>query len=245
VNRLRWSAALVVLVLMLSWAGAAQAQTPPSEQPADGRICSADEGLTTGSDEIEISTEKTGGHPTASASFTVNEGCQVQIVLASIDQRTDDVFDTDPPLPDSGEVPTTGPGDHTLTVDLPICTRFLVFLDVIRPGQGVVTRQALAQDQRAVDGEDTIVGAAEGGTDCPSSSTVPSASAPSSTVGSVSVPSTSAPSTQLAPVSTVVANELPFTGSNTLALLIAALVLLTGGGAILFAARLGGRDADR
>jgi hypothetical protein len=258
VKRLRWSAVLVGLVLMLSWAGAAQAetptdqttsgptegqvvtppppQTPPAAEPpaapaapAKARLCSPDEGLTSGVDEIKISTDTAGEHPTASASFTVREAASSASSSRASTRARVSCSTPDPSVPGSGEVPASGPGEHTLTVDLPYCSQFAVNLHALRP-----TRNAPAPapqvrgaapgpiSTQLVDQEDVVLGSAEADTTCPTSASAP-------------------PDAQPAPTATVAADELPFTGSSTVPLLIAALVLVAGGGALLYAARLRGR----
>jgi hypothetical protein len=258
VKRLRWSAVLVGLVLMLSWAGAAQAQTttdqtaggptegqvvtpPPDTPPAQEsqeRVCSPAEGLTTGVDQIEIKTDTAGAHPTASASFTVKEGCLVRIVLESVDENKSEVVDSDPPLPESGQIPTSGPGDHTLTVDLPSCSKFFVALDAVMPGQEPplrAQRGAAVLDTRRPRDEDVILGQATGTTkNCPTLAGAPPSDQPTTTT------TETADATETAP-----ADELPFTGSKAMPLLIAGLVLVTGGGAMLFGARVRGRHTSR
>jgi len=274
VKRLRWSAVLVGLVLMLSWAGAAQAQTttdqtasgptegqvvtpPPDTPPAQEsqeRMCSPAEGLTTGVDQIEITTDTAGAHPTASASFTVKEGCLVRIVLESVDENKSEVVDSDPPLPESGQIPTSGPGDHTLTVDLPSCSKFFVALDAVMPGQEPplgAQRGAAVLDTRRPRDEDVILGQATGTTtNCPTLAGAPPSDQPTATTTETADATETATAdatetTTAGATETTTADELPFTGSKAMPLLIAGLVLVTGGGAMLFGARVRGRHTSR
>ncbi|HEX8930066.1 MAG TPA: hypothetical protein VGA45_14205, partial [Actinomycetota bacterium] len=140
-KRLRWSAVLLGLVLATTWASAAQATgttttttvdqtttttapketTTTTEPGGNQEPCSASEGLASHS---AISVDKASAHPSASASFTVKEGCQVAVFLfagkGNGDENTE-LFDFAP----EGN-PLAGPGDHTLTVDLPSCSEFIV-----------------------------------------------------------------------------------------------------------------------
>jgi hypothetical protein len=244
VNRFRWSALLVSLVLALSWTSAAQATTTAT---GDEKVCSLEEGLTSFSEEV--STQTTGTHPTASASFSVKEGCRVGVILASFNQ-VGELIDSEPPLPESGEIPTSGPGDHAVTVDLPVCSPFVVLFIGAQPtpqggmplaGTVLSELHASVSAMRAgdepapePDQEQVFLGGTSGETECPTSS-----SSPSSTEPRPSTPSTTpAPGQVASPITTQPAEgALPFTGSNAMPMLVAALVLLTGGATILLAAR--------
>jgi hypothetical protein len=245
VKRFLWSAVLLGLALMLSWAGAAQATTSTgsttdsttttSEPPAsEVKDCTPEEGLASHS---KISTDADSAHPSASASFTVKDGCRVLVFLASFDLAgsadNPKLVDVAPAL---GENPVFESGDHSLKVKLPTCTHFGVLLAAEKPSTGDQAPQVqklLKADHAAAaamsDGkepapEPTLLEAIEGDTtDCPTSSSAPS--------------STEAPTTTAAP------GQLPFSGSNSLPILIAALVLLAGGGAALYATRIRSRHA--
>ena len=240
-KRFRWSAALVALAMMLSWASAAQATQPSDEggttttststttssttttttapQPAEPRFCDPAEGVVS---HTGISLDTASEHPSASASFTIKEGCQVLVALASfdLDSQSDEPFDIDPPL--DTENPFSGPGEHTLKVDLPTCAQFdVVFLAFPAPPEGEAPSADLKQFARAMASGDqqqsqepTVLDEKDGQTtNCPTTTTEG-------------------------------AGQLPFTGSNgSLPLLIAALVMLAGGAAALFAARVRGRRA--
>jgi hypothetical protein len=247
VKRFRWSAALVALAMMLSWASAAQA-TQPSDgggststtstststttsstssttttttapQPAELRFCDPAEGVVSHSG---ISLDTASEHPSASASFTIKEGCQVLVALASfdLDSQSEEPFDIDPPL--DTENPFSGPGEHTLKVDLPTCAQFdVVFVAFPAPPEGEAPSADLKQLARATASGDqqqsqepTVLDEKDGQTtNCPTTTTEG-------------------------------AGQLPFTGSNSsLPLLIAALVMLAGGAVALFAARVRGRRA--
>ena len=240
-KRFRLSAALVALALMLSWASAAQAQeasnpdetttstststtttttTTTEPQPAEPRFCDPAEGVVSHSG---ISLDTASAHPSASASFTIKEGCQVLVALASfnLDSQSDEPFDIDPPL--DTENPFSGPGEHTLKVDLPTCAQFdVVFVAFPAPPEGEAPSADLKKLARAMASgeqesqEPTVLDEKNGQTtNCPTTTTT-----------------------------TEGGGQLPFTGSSgSLPLLIAALVMMAGGAAALFAARVRGRRA--
>ena len=252
-KRFRWSAALVALVLMLSWAGAAQAQeatqptdgstatapvdtapetppdTPPETPPDDQeKICDPADGLLSHSSKISLDTAS--AHPSASASFKVKEGCRVVVFLVSVDENGE-VVDSDPSL-DSDD-PTSGAGEHTLKVDLPTCAQFFVFFDAFKAPKDseAPAPEELAQAQRA------SADAMSEDTPPPDPEVVPLAEAKGHT--------TLCPTTTTVQATTTTAGggQLPFTGSSSLPMLIAALVMVVGGLAALFAARIRGRQA--
>jgi hypothetical protein len=237
VKRFRWSAVLVALALMLSWASAAQATQPSDEggttttststststtttttapKPEEPRFCDPAEGVVS---HTGISLDTAGAHPSASASFTIKEGCRVLVALASFDlnSQSDEPFDIDPPL--STEDPFSGPGEHTLKVDLPPCTQFdVVFVAFPAPPEGEAPSADLKQLTRAMASADqqsqepTVLDEKDGQTtNCPT---------------------------------TTGGGQLPFTGSSgSLPLLIAALIMVIGGAAALVAGRVRGRRA--
>jgi hypothetical protein len=239
VKRFRWSAALVALALMLSWASTAQA-TQPSDgggttttstststtttttapKPEEPRFCDPAEGVVS---HTGISLDTASAHPSASASFTIKEGCRVLVALASfnLDSQSEEPFDIDPPL--TTEDPFSGPGEHTLTVDLPTCAQFdVVFVAFPAPEEGQAPSADLKQLARAMASGDqqsqepTVLDETQGKT-----TNCPPTSAPPTTTGG---------------------GQLPFTGSSgSLPLLIAALVMMAGGAVALFAARVRGR----
>ena len=244
-KRLRWSAVLLGLVLATTWASAAQAtgttttttveQTtttaPPEDtttttEPGGGqKPCSASEGLVSHS---AISVDKTSAHPSASASFTVKEGCQVVVFLfagkGNGDQNTE-LFDFAP----QGN-PLAGPGDHTLTVDLPDCSQFIVDFIAFPPpeiergaGAEVLSRARTDAARVMADGDqppddsllDEVIGET---TNCPTQTTNGEVAAPTTTVEGT--------------------GALPFTGTNAMPTLIAGLVLVAGGAAAVLGSRL-------
>jgi hypothetical protein len=250
VKRSRLSAALVALVLMLSWANAARATTPSAPSQGDEKVCSPDEGLTSFSEEI--STVTTGSHPTASASFTVKEGCLVGVALASFDEILRPVDQDPPPVPGSDQIPLSGPGDHTLTVDLPVCTHFIaVFVAAVpTPDGNMPTAAALVQRLRAAaravashqnqtEPAQILLAGTQGDTECPTTttSTTTTTTSPSSSTQPQATNSTQHTTTSVG------GGQLPFTGSGSLPLLIAALVMVIGGAASVLAARVRGRRA--
>lgn len=252
-KRFRWSAALVALALMLSWASAAWATTPSAPSPADEKVCSPDEGLTSFSEEILTVT--TGAHPTASASFTVKEGCLVGVALASFDELLRPVDQDPPPVPGSDEIPLSGPGDHTLTVDLPVCTHFIaVFVAAVpTPDGNMPTASALVQRLRAAaramashqnqtEPAQILLAGTQGDTECPETTTSTTTTTTTTSPSSSTQPQATS-STQLTTTSEG-GGQLPFTGSGSLPLLIAALVMVAGGAASVFAARIRGRKAQ-
>jgi hypothetical protein len=243
VKRFHWTAVLVALALMLVWAGAAQAQTtsnePVTDDPTSTTVAGGDEAFCTLTDGLaahsEISTDTTSAHPSASVSFTVSEGCRIGAALVSFDENRA-LFDIDP-KPDAAD-PTFGPGEHTLKVDLPSCAHFFaVFIAIqLTPDQPPALELEQAQhaakkltSQDTVSEPDVFSEQIEGDTkNCPTSTTAPT---------------TTAPAHEAVPTTTTVQSggQLPFTGSSTLPMLIAALVLIAGGAAVLLAAR--GRQA--
>ena len=240
-KRFRWSAALAGLLLVLSWAGTAPAASPtgqatngqtvtepstaPTQPPPGDELCDPDDGITSHS---EISTDTASAHPSASASFTVKEGCRVIVFLVSVDEDGE-LVDSDPAL--DSEDPISGPGEHTLKVDLPDCQQFFVFFDAFKlPKEGEPPApEDLLKAQRAT------AEAVSNGDEPPELEVVPLDRTEGDTTNCPT--SSSSPSTTQAPTTTAAPGQLPFTGSNSLPLLIAALVMLTVGGAALLAAR--------
>jgi hypothetical protein len=246
VKRSHWTAVLVALALMLVWAGAAQAQTTSNEPVTDDTtsttVAGGDEAFCTLTDGLaahsKISADTTSAHPSASVSFTVSEGCRIGAALASFDDNRA-LFDIDP-QPDAAD-PTFGPGEHTLKVDLPSCAHFFaVFIAIqLTPDQPPALELEQAQhaakkltSQDTVSEPDVFSEQIEGDTkNCPTT-TAPTTTAPTTTV----------PAHEAVPTTTVQSGgQLPFTGSSTLPMLIAALVLIAGGAAALLTAR--GRQA--
>ena len=247
-KRLRWSAVLLGLVLATTWASAAQATgttttttvdqtttttapketTTTTEPGGNQEPCSASEGLASHS---AISVDKASAHPSASASFTVKEGCQVAVFLfagkGNGDENTE-LFDFAP----EGN-PLAGPGDHTLTVDLPSCSEFIVDFIAFPPpeierggGAEVLSRartdaaQVMAEGDQPPDDSllDEVIGET---TNCPTQTTNGEVAAPTTTVEGT--------------------GALPFTGTNAMPMLIAGLVLVVGGAAAVLGSRLRGR----
>lgn len=246
-KRLRWSAVLLGLVLATTWASAAQATgttttttveqttttTAPEETttttvPGGGqKPCSASEGLVSHS---AISVDKTSAHPSASASFTVKEGCQVVVFLfagkGNGDENTE-FFDLAPE-----DDPVAGPGDHTLTVDLPSCSEFIVDFVAFPPpdvegGAQMLSRartdaaRVMAEGDQPPDDSllDEVI---DETTNCPTQTTNGEVAAPTTTI-------------------TEGAGALPFTGTNAMPMLIAGLLLVAGGAAAVLGSRLRGR----
>jgi hypothetical protein len=248
VKRLRWSAVLLGLVLATTWASAAQAtgtttttvvdqtttttapeDTTTTTEPGGGqKPCSASEGLASHS---AISVDKASAHPSASASFIVKEGCQVAVFLfagkGNGDENTE-LFDFAP----QGN-PLAGPGDHTLTVDLPSCSEFVVDFIAFPPpevergaGAEVLSRARTDAARVMVEGDqppddsllDEVI---DETTNCPTQTTNGEVAAPTTTVEGT--------------------GALPFTGTNAMPMLIAGLVLVAGGAAAVLGSRLRGR----
>jgi hypothetical protein len=213
-------------------------ETTTTTEPGGGdRPCSPDEGLESVGD---ISVQTAVAHPTASVDFTVAKGCIVQMALVSFTGLLDepgDFVDVDPPFDVD---PSFGPGDHTLTVDLPTCSSFSVFLlgfpvvespalqarslaspsfHVTKPVKGQAHALAATQDQEP---ELEVLVETEGETtNCPTQTT----------------------NHEVATTTTVAPGKLPFTGTNAMPILIAGLVLVAGGGAALAASRIRSRQA--
>jgi hypothetical protein len=197
----------------------------------------------------------TGAHPTASASFTVKEGCLVGVALASFDEILRPVDQDPPPVPGSDEIPLSGPGDHTLTVDLPVCTHFIaVFVAAVpTPDGNMPTASALVQRLRAAaravashqnqtEPAQILLAGTQGDTECPTTTTSMTTTTTTSPSSSTQPQATS--STQHTTTSGG-GGQLPFTGSSSsLPLLIAALIMVIGGAASVLAARGRGRRAQ-
>jgi hypothetical protein len=191
------------------------------EQP-----CSVAEGLTSHSN---ISVDDSSAHPSASATFTVKEGCQVIVFLVSGKITGDTIEEVD--FAPADAEPIFGPGDHTLTVRLPDCADFIVDFVGFKPepepsGQQALMSQARSEAvQTLSEGEpppedgllDEVTGTT---TNCPTQTT--SSNVPTTTSGE---------------------GQLPFTGTNALPLLIAGLVLVVGGAAAVLTSRMRSRQA--
>lgn len=216
-------------------------ETTTTTEPGGGdRPCSPDEGLESVSD---ISTQTAAAHPTASVDFTVAKGCIVQMALVSFTgllNEPGDFVDVDPEFEEDSFF---GPGDHTLTVDLPNCSSFSVFLfgfpvlespelqarslashsiQVAKPVKGQAHTLAATEEPEL----EVIVETDGKTTNCPTETTNAEVR-PTSTV-----------------VITVAPAKLPFTGTNALPILIAGLVLVAGGAAAVIASRMRGRQVQ-
>ena len=248
-KRLRWSVVLLGLVLAMGWASAAQATgstttttavdqtttttapqetTTTTEPGGNEKPCSASEGLASHS---AISVDDASDHPSASASFTVKEGCQVAVFLFSGKGNGDENTELFDFAPDGD--PLAGPGDHTLSVDLPSCSQFIVdfvaFAPESAPQDGAeMLSQAKTNAVRAM---------AEGDQPPPDDSLL------NEVVGETTNCPTQTTNGEVAPTTTEGAGQLPFTGTNALPMLIAGFVLVAGGGAAVIASRMRGRQA--
>lgn len=253
-KRLRWSAVLLGLVLAMSWAGAAQATsgqtsetTVPTTEPGSttttttepgggttttttepgGNLkpCSPDEGLTSVSG---ISVDDASAHPSASAQFTVKDGCQVVVFLVSGKVTGDviELFDLAP-----ADNPLFGPGDHSLTVRLPDCADFIVDLVAFNPESGPPGAQALMSRAKS-DAVRTLSAVAP---------------PPDPVLDEVQGTTTNCPTqtTNAKAVTTTVVSTggLPRTGTNAMPMLIAGLVLVAGGAVAVLASRRRSRPA--
>jgi LPXTG-motif cell wall-anchored protein len=202
-----------------------EATTTTTEPGGGEKPCSPSEGLAS---HTGISIDKTSDHPSASASFTVKEGCQVVVLLFSGkgngDENTE-FFDVAP----EGD-PTFGPGDHTLTVDLPDCSPFIVDFFAFSPEPPEA--QSLARASA-----DAAQGMAEGDQ--------PPADDPllDEVIGETTNCPTETSNAEVAP-STILtggAGSLPKTGSNVVPMLLGGLVLVAGGACALIASRMRSR----
>ncbi len=257
VKRLRWSAVPLGLVLAASWAGAAQATmststddtttttveattttvgaTTTTTAPEPGgseQPCSVADGLTSHS---AISVDDASAHPSASASFTVKDGCQVVVFLVSgkVTGDTIEEFDFAP----SDAPPLFGPGDHTLTVRLPDCSDFIVDFVGFKPEPEPVGAQALMASARSDAAQTLSEGEAPG--EEPGENPVLDEVTGTTTNCPEVVPTTIVEVTTPAPTH----EELPGTGTNAMPILIAGLVLVVGGAAAVLASRIRSRQA--
>lgn len=203
-----------------------EATTTTTEPGGGEKPCSPSEALTS---STKISIDKTSDHPSASASFTVKEGCQVVVFLFSGKGNGDEntqLFDFAP----EGD-PVAGPGEHTLTVDLPDCSQFIVDFvafpaELPEAGAQMLSRATAAAETMAAGEEppeepillDEQIGET---TNCPTE-----------TSNAEVVPSTTL---------TAVEGGLPKTGSNVLPMLLGGLVLVAGGACALIASRMRSR----
>jgi hypothetical protein len=128
--------------------------------------------------------------------------------------------------------PVAGPGDHTLTVDLPSCSEFIVdfvaFAPETAPQDGA---QMLSQAKT-----DAVRVMAEG--DQP-----PDDSLLDEMIGETTNCPTETTNGEVAPTTTGAPGKLPFTGTNAMPMLVAGLVLVAGGGTALAASRMRRRQA--
>jgi LPXTG-motif cell wall-anchored protein len=130
--------------------------------------------------------------------------------------------------------PVAGPGDHTLTVDLPNCSEFIVdFIAFpppeVEPGGGAEVLSRARTDAARVMAEgdqppddsllDEVIGET---TNCPTETTNAEVAAPTT-------------------ITTEGSGGLPRTGTNAMPMLIAGLVLVAGGAAAVLGSRLRGR----
>ena len=200
-----------------------EATTPTTEPGGGEKPCSPSEGLAS---HTKISVDKASDHPSASASFTVKEGCQVVVFLFSAkgngDENTE-LFDFAP----EGN-PAAGPGEHTLTVDLPDCSPFIVDFvgfpaELPEAGAQMLSQATAAAQTMAAGGEppeepsllDEQIGQT---TNCPNAEVVPTTT-----------------------LTAADGERLPKTGSNALPMLLGGLVLVAGGTSALIAARMRSR----
>jgi hypothetical protein len=249
VKRLRWGVVLLGLLLALGWTSAAQATgdtttttavdqatttttgpqetTTTTEPGGNEKPCTATEGLASHS---AISVDKTSDHPSASASFTVKEGCQVVVFLLSGKGNGDENTELFDFAPDGD--PVAGPGDHTLTVDLPNCSEFIVDFIAFSPAEAPLGVQSMSQART-----DAVRVLAEADQPPPDESLL------DEVVGETTNCPTQTTNHEVAPTTTVAPGKLPFTGTNAMPILIAGLVLVAGGAAALIASRMRGRQA--
>lgn len=247
-KRLRWGAVLLGLVLATSWAGAAQATTSTPvvdttattvgattttvgtttttvPEPVGNEPCSVADGLTSHS---AISVDDS-AHPSASASFTVKEGCEVVVFLVSgkVSGDTIEEFDFAP----ADAPPLFGPGDHTLTVRLPDCSDFIVDFVGFKPEPEPVGVQTLMSSARSDAAQ--MLGEGEGPAEDPilDEVTGTTTNCPTQTTNGEAVTTTSG------------SGQLPFTGTNAMPILIVGLVLVAGGAAAVLASRARSRQA--
>jgi hypothetical protein len=253
VKRLRWGAVLLGLLLATSWAGAAQADTTDTTvdttvdttattvgattttvgattttvpEPGGNEPCSVADGLASHS---AISVDDASAHPSASASFTVKEGCEVIVFLASgkVSGDTIEEFDFAP----SDAPPLFGPGDHTLTVRLPDCSDFIVDFVGFKPEPEPVSAQALMSSARSDAAQTLSEGEGPGEDPVLDEVTGTTTNCPTQTTNGEAVTTTSG------------SDQLPFTGTNAMPILIAGLVLVAGGAVAVLASRARSRQA--
>jgi hypothetical protein len=255
VKRLRFGAVLLGLVLAMGWASPAQAtgetttttsvdqtttttapqETTTTTEPGGGdQPCSPEEGLESVGD---ISAQTAAAHPTASVDFTVAKGCIVQMALVSFTgllNEPGDFVDVDPPFDVD---PSFGPGDHTLTVDLPTCSSFSVFLF----GFPVVESPAL-QARSLASQSSHISKPVKGQAHTLAATEEPELEVIAETDGHTTNCPTQTTNGEVRPTTTVAPGQLPFTGTNAMPILIAGLVLVAGGAAAVIASRMRGRQ---
>jgi hypothetical protein len=213
------------------------ATTTTTEPGGEEQPCSADDGVESFDG---ITAETAGENPTASVNFTIKEGCVVQLALVSFTGLLDEPGDVVDIAPQEEQDSFFGPGEHSLTVGLPTCSRF----SVVFFGFPVDESQAMSATQdrpfsftkpsaggvhALQEPELTVLDAIDGETtDCPTEST-----------NHEVAPTTIVEVTTTSPTG----NHLPFTGSNAMPILIAGLVLVAGGAAALITSRMRSRQA--
>ena len=201
--------------------------TTTTEPGGNLKPCSPEEGLTSVSG---ISVDDASAHPSASAQFTVKEGCQVVVFLVSGKVTGDiiELFDLAPP-----DDPLFGPGDHSLTVRLPDCADFIVDLVAFNPEEfGPLGAQALMSRAKS----DAVRTLSQG-----------SAPPPDPVLDEVQGTTTNCPTQttngKAVTTTTTGSGQLPFTGTNAMPMLIAGLVLVAGGAVAVLASRRRSRQA--
>jgi hypothetical protein len=255
---------LLGLVLALGWTSAAQAteettttttveqttttveqttttspqETTTTTAPGGGnQSCSPEEGLESVGD---ISAQTAAAHPTASVDFTVAKGCIVQMALVSFTGLLDepgDFVDVDPQFEEDSFF---GPGDHTLTVDLPTCSNFSVFLFGF-PVVESPTLQARSLASQSFHPAKPVKGQAQ----TLAATQEPELEVIVATDGTTTNCPTQTTNGRVVPTTTLgtAPGKLPFTGTNAMPILIAGLVLVAGGAAAVIASRTRGRQA--
>jgi hypothetical protein len=249
---------LLGLLLALGWTSAAQATgdttttttvdqatttttgpqetTTTTEPGGNNRPCSPDEGLESVGD---ISAQTAVAHPTASVDFTVAKGCIVQMALVSFTGLLDEPGDFVDVDPEFEEDSFFGPGDHTLTVDLPTCSDFSVLLFGFPPQEGPQLQAHSANQSfhpvKPVKGQAHALAATQ--------DQAPELEVIVETEGTTTNCPTQTTNHEVAPTTTMAPGNLPFTGTNAMPILIAGLVLVAGGAAALIASRMRGRQA--
>ncbi len=218
--------------------------TTTTEPTAGDQPCSADDGVESVS---AITAETAGEHPTASVTFTIKKGCIVQLALVSFTGLLDEPGDFVDVAPDEEKDSFFGPGEHSLTVDLPSCSRFSVLLFAFPVEQSTLMGSMETQDwsfsfakpstggahtlaatQQDDQPEPTVLDAIDGTT----------TNCPTETTNNEVAPTTGVNVTTPIGTTPIAAEgQLPGTGANATPILIAGLVLLAGGAAALITSR--------